>query len=142
MLQLSLSGSPGTDIALAALLCPNSSLTEVTTVYTYNQTQSVLSAFSSVRKCHFHAPHEPVDLTPLQGLSCNSPQAISIIWGIHIIEAADPYESCVTSVGAPACVPLAVSGMSKLTNLLFLFAGLQSGNCRVSRLDWVCTHAY
>jgi len=64
----SLCGSPGTDIALAALLCPNPLLTEVTTVYTYSQTLSVLSAFRSIRKCHFHAPHEPVDLTPLQSL--------------------------------------------------------------------------
>ncbi len=62
----SLSGGPGTDIALAALLCPNPLLTEVTMVYTYNQTLSVLSAFISVKKCHFHAPHQPVNLTPLQ----------------------------------------------------------------------------
>jgi len=195
----SLCGSPGTDIALAALLCPNPLLTEVTTVYTYSQTLSVLSAFRSVRKCHFHAPHQPVDLTPLQNLpflqdlqlttghfyhlkfkhhlsslhltaavldgqgACNCVNTLhtltlvnSRLSGIHtlglsactalrnlscrnsIIEATDPYESCVTSARAPTRVPLGVGAMYKLTNLFFVFEGLQTGNCHVSRLDWVC----
>ncbi len=196
----SLSGSPGTDIALAALLCPNPKLTEVTTVYTYSQTLSVLSAFRFVRKCHFHTPQQSVDLTPLQSLpflvdlqlttghfyhlgythqlsslhltaavldgqgACNCVYTLhtlqlldSRLSGMHtlglsactalkhlscrnsIIEATDPYESCMTCVSAPTRVPLGVGGMSKLTKLLFLFAGLQTGNCCMSRLDWVCT---
>lgn len=55
-----------------------------------------------------------------------------------IIEATHPYESCMTSAGAPTRVPLSVGAMCNSTNLLFSFEGLQIGNCDVSRIDWVC----
>ncbi len=196
----SLCGSPYTDITLAALLCPNPVLTEVTTAYICSQTPLIFSAFKSLKKCHFQEPHESVDLTPLQSLpfledlqlttghfycleyahhlsslqlteavlhgqgACNCVNTLhtlqlldSSLSGMHtlglsactalktlscrnsIIEATNPYESCVTSVGAPTRVPWGLRAMYNLTNLLFLFQGLKTGNCCVSGLDWVCT---
>jgi len=92
-------------------------------VYTLHTLQLLDSRLSGMHTLGLSA------CTALKHLSCRN----------SIIEATDPYESCMTCVSAPTRVPLGVGGMSKLTKLLFLFAGLQTGNCCMSRLDWVCT---